>query len=166
MSYVGGRAVAEEVVQDTWLVVCEALDSFEGRSSLKTWVFGILVSRAKSQRARESRTIPFSSLENAGEREGPSNATYLLGANLPGWGNCTLNPEQTLLAKETLGAVADAVDALPASQRKVIVMRDIEGASSAEARAVLRLSKANQRVLLHRARSKVRGALKSAREEP
>lgn len=160
MSYVGNRAVAEEVVQDTWLGVWEALASFERRSSLKTWVFGILVSRAKSQRTRESRTIPFSSFESADEKEAPSTAMQLLGANLPDRWNRTLNPEQMLLAREALATVSDAIDALSASQRKVIVMRDVEGGSSAEVCAALRLTKANQRVLLHRARSKVRGALK------
>src|SRR5262249_34704975 len=107
-----------------------------------------------------SRTIPFSCLASADEQDGPPFAMHLLGANLPGWGNCILNPEQTLLAKEALGAVVDAIDTLSAPQRKGIVMRDMDGASSAEARAALRLSTSNQRVLLHRARSKVRGALK------
>jgi RNA polymerase sigma-70 factor, ECF subfamily len=163
MAYVSSPALAEEVVQDAWLGVFEGLDSFEGRSSLRTWIFGILANCAKKQRARESRTIPFSSFENAHGTECPAEARWLLHTNPPDWSHCASSPErsaeQTLLAREALRAIADAVDALSTAQRRVIVMRDVEGWSSAEACAILGLTKANQRVLLHRARSKIRAAL-------
>ncbi len=159
------RAVAEEVVQETWLRVLGALDRFEGRSSLKTWVFRILVNTAKTRAQREGRTIPFSALQDASvipeaavepERFLPDDDPYHPG----GWAAPPRAlPEERLLAAETRAVVGAAIDALPANQRAVISLRDIEGWSSDEVRNALDLSEVNQRVLLHRARARVRRAL-------
>ncbi|MGZ4333325.1 MAG: RNA polymerase sigma factor [Gaiellaceae bacterium] len=159
------RAVAEEVVQETWLRVLGALDRFEGRSSLKTWVFRILVNTAKTRAQREGRTIPFSALQNASrvpeaavepERFLPDDHPHHPG----GWAVPPHElPEDRLLAAETRERIAAAIDALPASQRAVISLRDVEGWSSDEVRNALDISEVNQRVLLHRARARVRRAL-------
>jgi RNA polymerase sigma-70 factor, ECF subfamily len=163
--FVPSRAVAEEVVQETWLRVLGALDRFEGRSSLKTWVFRILVNTAKTRAQREGRTIPFSALQNPGhvpeaavepERFLPDGHDRWPGH----WSSLPRSlPEESLLAAETRERIAAAIDALPSSQRAVISLRDIEGWSADEVRNALDLSEVNQRVLLHRARAKVRRAL-------
>ena len=167
MVYVRNRAVAEEVVQETWLGVVQGIDRFERRSSLKTWIFRILTNTAKTRAQREGRTIPFSSL--AGEtEEGPSvEPERFLDSAHPRWPGHWASPperwdevpEQRLLAKESLGQVAEAIEQLPPMQRQVITLRDVEGWDSAEVCDLLDLSEANQRVLLHRARSKVRQSL-------
>ena len=159
------RAVAEEVVQETWLRVLGALDRFEGRSSLKTWVFRILVNTAKTRAQREGRTIPFSALQDAWrvpepavepERFLPDDHAQHPG----GWAVPPRElPEERLLAAETRERIAAAVEALPANQRAVIALRDVEGWTSEEVRNALDLSEVNQRVLLHRARARVRQAL-------
>jgi RNA polymerase sigma-70 factor, ECF subfamily len=159
------RAVAEEVVQETWLRVLGALDRFEGRSSLKTWVFRILVNTAKTRAQREGRTIPFSALQDAArvpeaavepERFLPDDHPHHPG----GWSVPPRHlPEERLLAAETRELIAAAIDKLPANQRAVISLRDVEGWSSDEVRNALDISDVNQRVLLHRARSRVRQAL-------
>jgi len=163
--FVPTRAVAEEVVQETWLRVLGALDRFEGRSTLKTWVFRILVNTAKTRAQRESRTIPFSSLHDparvpeaavAADRFLPDDDPHHPG----GWASPPRDlPEDRLIASETRERIAAAIDALPANQRAVISLRDVEGWSSEEVRNALDLSEVNQRVLLHRARAKVRAAL-------
>jgi RNA polymerase sigma-70 factor (ECF subfamily) len=163
--FVPSRAVAEDVVQETWLRVLGALDRFEGRSSLKTWVFRILVNTAKTRAQREGRTIPFSALQDSArvpeasvepERFLPDDDPHHPG----GWASPPRDlPEERLLAAETRELIAAAIDALPASQRAVISLRDIEGWSSDEVRNALDISEVNQRVLLHRARSRVRRAL-------
>ena len=165
--FVPTRAVAEEVVQETWLRVLGALDRFEGRSSLKTWVFRILVNTAKTRAQREGRTIPFSALQDASrvpeaavepERFLPDDDPHHPG----GWGSPPRDlPEERLLAGETREVIEQAIEALPAGQRAVISLRDIEGWSSDEVRNALDLSEVNQRVLLHRARARVRQALES-----
>jgi RNA polymerase sigma-70 factor (ECF subfamily) len=163
--FVPSRAVAEEVVQETWLRVLGALDRFEGRSSLKTWVFRILVNTAKTRAQREGRTIPFSSLQDpARVPEAAVDADRFLADDHPqhpgGWSAPPRDlPEERLLASETRARIAEAIDALPASQRAVISLRDVEGWSSEEVRNALDISEVNQRVLLHRARAKVRTAL-------
>ena len=163
--FVPPRAVAEEVVQETWLRVLGALDRFEGRSSLKTWVFRILVNTAKTRAQREGRTIPFSALQDASRVPEPAVAPErFLPDDDPhhpgGWASPPRDlPEERLLAAETRDVIAAAVERLPASQRAVISLRDIEGWSSDEVRNALDLSEVNQRVLLHRARARVRGAL-------
>ena len=163
--FVPTRAVAEEVVQETWLRVLGALDRFEGRSSLKTWVFRILVNTAKTRAQREGRSIPFSALQDAGrvpeaavepERFLPDDHPHHPG----GWASPPPDlPEERLLAGETREVIAAAIEELPASQRAVISLRDVEGWSSEEVRNALDISEVNQRVLLHRARSRVRRAL-------
>jgi RNA polymerase sigma-70 factor (ECF subfamily) len=159
------RAVAEEVVQETWLRVLGALARFEGRSSLKTWVFRILVNTAKTRALREGRTIPFSALQDPSrvpeaavepERFLPDDHPHHPG----GWAVPPPDlPEDRLIAAETRGRIAEAIDALPANQRAVISLRDVEGWSSEEVRNALDLTEVNQRVLLHRARARVRQAL-------
>jgi RNA polymerase sigma-70 factor, ECF subfamily len=163
--FVPSRAVAEEVVQETWLRVLGALDRFEGRSSLKTWVFRILVNTAKTRAQREGRTIPFSALQDVSrvpeaavepERFLPDDDPHHPG----GWASPPRDlPEDSLLAAETREVIAAAIEQLPASQRAVISLRDVEGWTSDEVRNALDISEVNQRVLLHRARSKVRRAL-------
>jgi RNA polymerase sigma-70 factor (ECF subfamily) len=163
--YVPSQAVAEEVVQETWLGVLRGLDRFEGRSSLKTWVFRILVNTAKTRAQREGRTIPFSALQDASRIPEPSvEPERFLPDDHPsdpgGWSAPPRAlPEERLLAAETRDMIAAAIDALPASQRAVISLRDVEGWSSDEVRNALDISEVNQRVLLHRARSRVRRAL-------
>ena len=162
--YVRDRAVAEEVVQETWLAVLQGIDRFEGRSSLKTWIFRILTNRAKTRGERESRTVPFSALAGADGDEGAVDADRFLPADhertphhwaVPprGW------PEDRVLARETLAVVEAAIAMLPDGQRAVITLRDIEGWTADEVATVLEITDGNQRVLLHRARSKVRTAL-------
>jgi RNA polymerase sigma-70 factor (ECF subfamily) len=163
--FVPTRSVAEEVVQETWLRVLGALDRFEGRSSLKTWVFRILVNTAKTRAQREGRTIPFSALQDASrvpeaavepERFLPDDDLRHPG----GWASPPRElPEERLLAAETREVIAQAIETLPANQRAVISLRDVEGWSSDEVRNALDLSEVNQRVLLHRARARVRRAL-------
>lgn len=166
--YVASRAVAEEVAQETWLGVLQGINRFEGRSSLRTWIFRILTNRAKTRGQREARTIPFSSLGPAGEDGGPSvDPERFRPAEdrvAPGawadppreWGH---DPVRRLLGRETLGLIGAAIDELPPTQREVIVLRDVEGWEAAEVCDALELSEGNQRVLLHRARSRVRSAL-------
>ncbi len=163
--FVPTRALAEEVVSETWLRVLGALDRFEGRSSLKTWVFRILVNTAKTRAQREGRVIPFSSLQDpARVPEASVDPDRFLASNHEqhpgGWSSPPSElPEDRLVAAETRALIAQAIDALPANQRAVISLRDVEGWSSDEVRNALDLSEVNQRVLLHRARSKVRRAL-------
>jgi len=169
-SFVKRWAEAEEVVQDTWLGVLRGLEGFEGRSSFKTWLFRILVNRARTRARREARSVPFSDLrDDASEDDHPESAVppdRFRGPDDPyaghwavppqSWGE---SPEQRLLSKETHGVIAKAIDELPVRQREVITLRDIEGLSSEEVCNVLELSDSNQRVLLHRARSRVRSVL-------
>ncbi len=165
--YVRSRAVAEEVVQETWLAVLKGIGRFEGRSSLKTWIFRILTNTAKTRGEREGRTVPFSALAGAAEEEGASvDPDRFLGPEerFPGhWSSPPSSwagePEERLLAGETLDVVQAAIDRLPPAQALVITMRDVEGFSSDEVRNALDISETNQRVLLHRARTKVRRAL-------
>jgi RNA polymerase sigma-70 factor (ECF subfamily) len=163
--FVPSRAVAEEVVQETWLRVLGALDRFEGRSSLKTWVFRILVNTAKTRAQREGRSIPFSALQDVSRvPEAAVDPERFLPDEHPqqpgGWASPPRDlPEEHLLAAETRDVIAAAIEQLPASQRAVISLRDVEGWSSEEVRNALDISEVNQRVLLHRARSRVRRAL-------
>jgi RNA polymerase sigma-70 factor (ECF subfamily) len=163
--FVPSRAVAEEVVQETWLRVLGALDRFEGRSSLKTWVFRILVNTAKTRAQREGRSLPFSALHDpARVPEAAVDADRFRPEDderFPGhWSSPPRElPEERLLAAETRELIASAIDALPPTQRAVISLRDVEGWSSDEVRNALDLSEVNQRVLLHRARARVRQAL-------
>ncbi len=168
MLYTPTRAVAEDVVQETWLGVLQGLDRFEGRSSLKTWIFRILTNRAKTRGTRERRSIPFSSFADP-SADGPEPAVdpsrfHGEDDRWPhGWASPPTSwdevPEDRLLSSETLGKVAEAIASLSGAQREVITLRDVEGWTSAEVCNHLGLSETNQRVLLHRARAKVRSAL-------
>jgi RNA polymerase sigma-70 factor, ECF subfamily len=168
MTYVRNRAVAEEVVQETWLGVIGGIERFEGRSSLKTWIFRIAANIAKTRGEREGRTVPFSALRQAEDADEPAvEPERFLDARHGGlaghWASPPARwdtlPEERLRSKETLARVRDAVETLPPSQRAVITLRDIEQWSSDEVCDLLGISEGNQRVLLHRARSKVRAAL-------
>jgi len=155
--YVSSRAVAEEVVQDAWIGVLRGIGRFEGRSSLKTWLFRIVANTAKTRGVREARSIPFTSLGD--DSEGAVDPDRFLGSGERFPGHWAVPPEGRVLAAEAMGVIERAIDALPPAQRAVITLRDIQGLSSEEVRNALDLTETNQRVLLHRARSKVRGAL-------
>jgi RNA polymerase sigma-70 factor, ECF subfamily len=165
--YVSTQAAAEEVAQETWLGVLNGLSRFEGRSSLRTWIFRILANVAKTRAKRDGRTLPFSALQDPGRVPEPAvDADRFLDPEHPRWpGHWALKPEpwpdDALVAAETRERLAEAIEALPATQRAVISLRDVEGWSSEEVRNALGLSETNQRVLLHRARSNVRAALES-----
>jgi RNA polymerase sigma-70 factor (ECF subfamily) len=162
--YVGTPSAAEEAVQDTWLGVLRGLPAFEGRSSLRTWIFRILVNQAITRGVRESRSVPFSSL---GEGEAAVDPERFLpnGAWAAPPRPVDGIPEDVLLSAEARALVLAAIAELPDQQRQVITLRDVEGWSSAEVREALDLSEGNQRVLLHRARSKVRARLESYLDE-
>jgi RNA polymerase sigma-70 factor (ECF subfamily) len=174
MIFVPSQAVAEEVVQEAWMGVLQGLDRFEGRSSLKTWIFRILTNRAKTRAQREGRSVPFSSLseftselhEPAVEPErfkGPDQQWAGHWVSFPrSWDEI---PEERIISQETMTCIQEAIDILPPRQREVITLRDIEGCSSDEACNLLGVSEVNQRVLLHRARSRVRRALERYFEE-
>jgi len=164
--YVRSRAVAEEVVQDSWLAVFNGISRFEGRSSLKTWLFRILTNTAKTRAQREGRSIPFSAL--GGDEQGGSTVDpdRFMGPEERFPGHWSLppsswagEPEGRLVASETLAVIKAEIDKLPPAQALVITMRDIEGFSSEEVCNALDISESNQRVLLHRGRAKVRRAL-------
>jgi RNA polymerase sigma-70 factor (ECF subfamily) len=155
--YVSSRALAEEVVQDAWVGVLRGIERFEGRSSLKTWLFRIVANTAKTRGARESRSVPFSSL--AGDDEEPVDPDRFLGPDERFAGHWAAPPEGRVLAEEAMGVIQRAIERLPPAQRAVITLRDIQGFSSDEVRNALDVTETNQRVLLHRARSKVRSAL-------
>jgi RNA polymerase sigma-70 factor, ECF subfamily len=169
MRYLHSRAVADEVVQDTWLGVINGIDRFEGRSSLKTRVYRILINIARTRGLREHRSIPFAAAANALE-DGSEHALdpdrFVSGpAKGPAghWRSFPLawehEPESRLEAGETLDVVREAMRALPPAQEEVMTLRDVQGWSSSEICDALNISETNQRVLLHRARSKVRDAL-------
>lgn len=162
-SYVSDRAAAEEVVQEAWLGVLRGIDRFEGRSALKTWTFRILVNRAMTKGAREARSVPFATLaaDEAARDEPAVDPTRFTREG--SWASPPRRwedePEAALRSAETLDAAREAIAALPPTQRLVITMRDLEGFDAEETRNALEISETNQRVLLHRARAKVRAAL-------
>ncbi len=159
--YVSTAAVAEEVVQDTWIGVLRGIDRFEGRSALRTWIFRILTNTAKTRGQREGRSVPFASL---GDDEQSVDPERFLGDDARFPGHWTAPPQSwegsaKLLERETLGLIEREIAKLPPAQAVVITMRDVEGFDAAEVCNALDISETNQRVLLHRARSKVRSAL-------
>lgn len=164
--YVATDAVAEEVVQEAWLGVLQGIPRFEGRSSLRTWIFRILVNIAKTRGKREHRSVPFASLASE-DLDGPTWEQSLFrgaGDPFPGhWSTFPANwdgiPEERLLGTESLSVIRRAIAELPPMQAEVIRLRDVMGWTSEEVRNALELSETNQRVLLHRARAKVRRAL-------
>ena len=164
LMYVSSRAVAEEVVQEAWLGVLKGIGRFEGRSSLKTWLFRIVANTAKTRGVRESRSIPFSSLGEDGGDEPTVDPDRFLGSGgrFPGhWAvpPQAWAPESQLLSQEAMDVIDREIDRLPPAQRAVITMRDVQGFTAEEVCNALDLTETNQRVLLHRARAKVRGAL-------
>ena len=168
MVYTASRTVAEEVVQETWLGVLRGVGRFEGRSSLKTWIFKILIKVATTRAFRERRSVPFSSLveREVAEGGGSVDPDRFFPADHDRWpGHWALGPtpwetpEERLLAGETRTVILRAIEQLPAAQRSVVTLRDIEGWPSEEVCEALGVSEGNQRVLLHRARSRLRTAL-------
>jgi RNA polymerase sigma-70 factor (ECF subfamily) len=172
-THVPSRAVAEEVVQDTWVAVINGIEHFEGRSALRTWIFGILLNIARTRGKREKRTLPMSFFQRrAEEGSGPAvdpdrfhgGAGELRGA----WASPPAEwqePERKLATDTARDVMLAAIAELPPRQREVIVLRDVQGYSAEEARNALDISETNQRVLLHRARSKVRAALEEELDE-
>ena len=171
MRYVPSRAVAEEVVQDTWIGVIEGIDRFEGRSTVKTWLYKILIYRARARGERERRTTPMSAL--SGDDSAPSVPTERFRGSDALWAGHWATPprrwdgdaEDRLLAGETSSVINAAIAELPLAQREVIMMRDLSQFSSVQVCDLLGITEANQRVLLHRARSRVRAALEAYLDE-
>ena len=167
--HVSSRAVAEEVVQDAWLSVLRALERFEGRSSFRTWLFAIVSNAARKEAARERRSTAFSALPNAqaGVAGRESLTDRLFDGSHPRWANSWNTivqpwdrlPEEHLSSEEVRRTIETAVHGLPPPQRAVFQLRDREGWSAGDVCDALELSEVNQRVLLHRARLKVREAL-------
>lgn len=168
MTFVSSPAVAEEVVQETWIGVLEGIGRFEGRSSLKTWIFRILTNQAKTRGVRERRNAPFSPLGHSTEESeaaavAPSRF-HTSGYWVDHWNSLPRywddeTPERLFLSKEGLAQIKKAISALPPTQRQVITLRDLEGLNAVEVCNILSIGETNQRVLLHRARSHVRRAL-------
>jgi RNA polymerase sigma-70 factor (ECF subfamily) len=164
MTYLRDRGAAEDAVQETWLTCLKTLDRFEGRSSLKTWIFGILLNVARSRRRKESRILPFTSLfrRDGGDDRGPTvdqrrfGSDGMWSAPPDSWSNV---PESTLLDRESLDKVKAAIETLPAKQREVVILRDVAGFEADEVCALLSISQSNQRVRLHRGRAAVRKTL-------
>jgi RNA polymerase sigma-70 factor, ECF subfamily len=163
--FVRTRAVAEEVVQETWLAVLQGIDRFEGRSSLKTWLFRILVNKAKTRGVREARTLPFSSFAVEGDEPAVPEERFR-GADNQWAGHWASPPrpladypEDRMLSRELQSRLVDALGTLPDVQRVVVTLRDVVGCDSDEVCDLLDVSEGNQRVLLHRGRSKLRAAL-------
>jgi RNA polymerase sigma-70 factor, ECF subfamily len=163
------RAVAEEIVQDTWVAVLKGIDRFEARSSLKTWIFSILMNRVRTQAQRERRSVPFSAVapETVAAGDPALEPDRFLAADHPQWPHHWAkppqpwgdSPEERLLSAEVRGEIQRAIDALPAGPREVITLRDVEGWTPEEVSDLLHITPNNQRVLLHRGRSRVRRVL-------
>ena len=164
-SFVDSPQSAEDVVQDAWLGMLSGLATFEGRSSLRTWTFSILVNRARTRGAREARTLPRSPLATEDESAaddllaGPGSEPVRTWSSIDAQSRWDTAPESVVLSKETLFQLDRALSALPPRQRQVVTMRDVCGMSAEEVCAALDITPANQRVLLHRARAILRTAL-------
>jgi RNA polymerase sigma-70 factor, ECF subfamily len=159
--YVSSRALAEEVVQEAWVGVLEGLDGFEGRCSLRAWVFRILVNCAKTRGVREARSVPLSALARADEDDAPAEPAERFLPEGELWAGHWAEPpaawqEERVATQEMVALVREALETLPPQQREVMTLRDVEGLDTAEVRELLGLTDGNQRVLLHRARTKVR----------
>jgi RNA polymerase sigma-70 factor (ECF subfamily) len=164
--HVESAAVAEEVAQEAWVGVLQGLDRFTGASSLKAWIFAIVSNCAKTRGVRDKRTVPLSSLSSQDEGGASVEPERFLNDDHPRWPGHWSHPpdawsEDALESRETLEVIAALIETLPANQRAVITMRDVEGLGSEETCRVLAISEGNQRVLLHRARSKVRQAVEA-----
>jgi RNA polymerase sigma-70 factor, ECF subfamily len=166
-SYVDSEAVAEEIVQETWVAVVTGIDAFEGRSALGTWIFSILTNQAKTHSARERRALPFASIGSTGEDEPSVDADRFQRDDeaWPGhWATPPRpwqKPERRLLSLEARDRLRKALAQLPERQRVIVGLRDVEGLSAEEVCALLGLSQENQRVLLHRGRSRLRAMLEN-----
>jgi RNA polymerase sigma-70 factor, ECF subfamily len=160
-AYVATNETAEDVVQDAWLGVIRGLDRFEGRSSLKTWIFRIVINKAMTRGEQDVRSVPFSSLGPDESAIDPS--CFAQSGRWSGWwlseDAITRLPDRVVLAKESRQMIDAVIATLPPNQRLVITLRDIQGLTAEEACELVGVSEANQRVLLHRARTKVRAAL-------
>jgi RNA polymerase sigma-70 factor (ECF subfamily) len=173
--YVPSRAIAEEVAQETWLAVVEGLDRFEGRSSVRTWIFRILVNRARTKGVREHRSVPLSALSTLADDDGepsvPAGRFLESGHRWAGhwaeppppWAGL---PEDRVVIQETTAVIEAALRVLPPRQRDVVTLRDVSGWTADEVCDVLAVSAGNQRVLLHRGRSKIRAAVEDHLREP
>jgi RNA polymerase sigma-70 factor, ECF subfamily len=169
MRYVADWGTAEEVVQNTWIAVIDGINRFEGQSSLSTWIFAILIHKAKDRGVRESRHVTFSAIESHddGRDEGVDPSRFHTSGELAGhwalppqpWNEQT--PERLLASKQAIEAISKAIDALPPSLREVLVLKDVEGLESKEICELLKITETNFYVRLHRARERVRQALES-----
>ena len=164
VGYVRDRSAAEDVVQETWLTCLRSLDRFEGRSSLKTWIFGIALNVARTRRRKDARVLPFASLfrRDDSDSSAPTVDPRRFGSEgkwrtpPDDWSNV---PESHVLSRETLDRVRSAIDRLPPRQREVIILRDVAGFDAQTVSAVLAITPENQRMRLHRARAAVRKVL-------
>ncbi|GMV51930.1 sigma-70 family RNA polymerase sigma factor [Nitrospirales bacterium NOB] len=167
MGYVADREVAEEVVQDTWLAVIESLNSYEGRSSLRTWIFGILIHKAKDRGMREKRHTTFSAFESFDDdnEEAVDPSRFHQSGEWAGhwalppqpWDDQT--PEKLLASHQVVNAMQKAIDELPPILKDVLILRDVEGVDSQEVCTLLKITETNLYVRLHRARERVRVAV-------
>jgi len=176
-TYVASDAVADEIVQDTWIAIMTGIERFEGRSALGTWMFSILTNQAKTHGARERRALPLSSLTPDDDKGPAVNPDRFQKDDeaFPGhWATPPRpwqKPDRRLLSLEVRGQLKEALAQLPERQRLIVVLRDVEGLSAEEVRHLLDLSPENQRVLLHRGRSRLRALLEeyidgTTRNEP
>jgi RNA polymerase sigma-70 factor (ECF subfamily) len=163
-TFVRTSSAADDVVQETWLGVIHGLDGFEGRSSLRTWIFSILANRARTRAARDARSVPFSAIEDE-DRPAVEPAAFSADGR---WTSAPprldFDPETQLLSSELRERLLGIVEELPPAQRSVITLRDLLGIPAEDVCVLLELSEGNQRVLLHRARSRVRTALRPITE--
>jgi RNA polymerase sigma-70 factor, ECF subfamily len=168
MGHVASREAAEEVVQDTWMAVIEGLTRFEGRSSLRTWIFGILIHKAKDRGIREKRHTTFSACESCDDgEEAIDPSRFQQSGEWAGhwafppqpWDDRT--PEKLLASHQAVTAMNKAIEALPPTLKDVLIMRDIEGMASEEVCALLKITETNLYVRLHRARERVRRAVET-----
>jgi RNA polymerase sigma-70 factor (ECF subfamily) len=158
-TFVRTQAAADDVVQETWLAVIKGLDQFEGRSSLSTWIFRILINRARTHATRDARSVPFSALQTDDEPAVDPAAFGADGRWRSAPSRLDTDPEASLLARELRERLLEAVDTLAPAQRAVITLRDLAGLDADDVCSLLEVSDGNQRVLLHRARARVRAVL-------
>jgi RNA polymerase sigma-70 factor (ECF subfamily) len=158
-TFVRTQTAADEVVQETWLAVIKGIERFEGRSSLRTWLFAILVNRARSRATRDARSVPFSALEGDDRRAVDPSAFGADGRWRSAPARLDTDPETHVLSSELRGQLMHAVEQLAPAQRAVITLRDFVGLEPEDVCSLLEITEANQRVLLHRARARVRSAL-------
>jgi RNA polymerase sigma-70 factor (ECF subfamily) len=156
LAFVGSPAAAEEVVQDTWMAVIAGLDAFEGRSSVRTWIGTILVNRAKTRGVRDKRAVPFSSIEDEACDSERFTSRGFWNTPPTAWDAV---PEAIALRKEACAIIEREIHNLPTAQATIVMLRDVEGWSAEEVCASLEITEANQRVLLHRGRARLRAAL-------